>query len=188
VTGSATCSSWTREHFVDPIGTAGCFRGLLLVEYPLPWASDASKLPNFGPIAAEAKAQQVRLQVVVPEEKGRSRVSLYRWDSSMSRYRGEETVVEYRDSGTVAAALLQAGAVQSEPIDRRDVLICSHGARDRCCGSAGTRLHMDVLAKGLEGHARVRRTSHLGGHRFAPTALLLPEGTSWAFLTYDSLR
>lgn len=29
---------------------------------------------------------------------------------------------------------------------------------------------------------RVRRTSHLGGHRFAPTALTLPDGRMWAFL------
>jgi hypothetical protein len=29
---------------------------------------------------------------------------------------------------------------------------------------------------------RVGRTSHTGGHRFAPTAVVLPEGTMWAFL------
>jgi hypothetical protein len=29
---------------------------------------------------------------------------------------------------------------------------------------------------------RVWRTSHTGGHRFAPTAILLPEGTCWGYL------
>jgi hypothetical protein len=28
---------------------------------------------------------------------------------------------------------------------------------------------------------RVWRTSHTGGHRFAPTAVVLPQGTAWAF-------
>ena len=34
---------------------------------------------------------------------------------------------------------------------------------------------------------RVRRTSHLGGHRFAPTALVLPQGTVWAWLDAERL-
>ena len=34
----------------------------------------------------------------------------------------------------------------------------------------------------------MRRTSHTGGHRFAPTAILLPEGTGWGYLDEDLLR
>jgi hypothetical protein len=32
---------------------------------------------------------------------------------------------------------------------------------------------------------RVERTSHTGGHRFAPTALAFPDGTAWAFCDLD---
>jgi len=32
------------------------------------------------------------------------------------------------------------------------------------------------------------RTSHTGGHRFAPTAIVLPQGTAWAFVDDDALR
>jgi len=60
------------------------------------------------------------------------------------------------------------------------VLICAHGARDRCCGGPGTRLAVETRAALAE--VRVRRTSHLGGHRFAPTALTLPDGRMWAYL------
>jgi hypothetical protein len=35
---------------------------------------------------------------------------------------------------------------------------------------------------------RVWRTSHTGGHRFAATAVVLPEGTSWAFCDRDALE
>jgi hypothetical protein len=66
----------------------------------------------------------------------------------------------------------------------RAVLVCSHGKRDVCCGSLGTVLARGVSIDGV----RVWRTSHLGGHRFAPTAVVLPEGTAWAFLDADRLR
>ena len=68
-----------------------------------------------------------------------------------------------------------AAATSGERAD--DVLVCGHGSRDRCCGSRDA-LALTALA---QGHP-VRRTSHLGGHRFAPTALLLPEGTAWGSL------
>lgn len=60
------------------------------------------------------------------------------------------------------------------------VLVCCHGRRDVCCGSNGTRLAAE-LEQMPDREFRVWRTSHLGGHRFAPTALVLPEGTVWAY-------
>jgi hypothetical protein len=68
-----------------------------------------------------------------------------------------------------------------------DLLVCTHGRRDACCGSLGTSLHMELLADPVVAGAgyRVGRTSHTGGHRFAPTALVLPEATMWAFLDAD---
>ena len=61
-----------------------------------------------------------------------------------------------------------------------DLLVCTHGGRDRCCGSDGTRLYRALAPPpGL----RLWRTSHTGGHRFAPTAISFPDGLSWARLT-----
>jgi hypothetical protein len=69
-----------------------------------------------------------------------------------------------------------------------DVLVCTHGRRDRCCGRRGTDLWKDVSASdALGAGARVWRTSHTGGHRFAPTAIVLPQGTAWAYLDRASL-
>ena len=73
-----------------------------------------------------------------------------------------------------------------------EVLVCTHGRRDRCCGSLGTALVADLVrpageagtsvAAGVGLDARLSRTSHTGGHRFAPTAAVFPEGTLWAYL------
>ena len=56
-----------------------------------------------------------------------------------------------------------------------------------CCGALGTTLAAELLADTDIAKAgyQVGRTSHTGGHRFAPTAILLPEGTMWAFLDAD---
>jgi hypothetical protein len=60
-----------------------------------------------------------------------------------------------------------------------EVLVCGHGRRDPCCGRWGTLLHAELAA--LETEVRVWRCSHTGGHRFAPTAITLPDGRAWAF-------
>lgn len=71
-----------------------------------------------------------------------------------------------------------------------DLLVCTHGSRDRCCGQAGTVLFLEVenAVQASEDLTSVRvwRTSHIGGHRFAPTALTLPDGMTWAGLDLDS--
>lgn len=90
------------------------------------------------------------------------------------------------------AALLDSDVVDTPEADEPgggpiDVLICTHGRRDVCCGKFGTALALRA-EKVLRGTGvRIRRTSHLGGHRFAPTALVLPEGTLWAFADDDLL-
>ncbi len=52
------------------------------------------------------------------------------------------------------------------------LLICTHGKRDTCCAVKGRPL-VNELRRGDE----VWETSHIKGHRFAPTMMLMP----WAF-------
>lgn len=63
------------------------------------------------------------------------------------------------------------GAVRrlAEPL----VLVCAHGQRDRCCALLGAPVAQRLAETG---RGRVLRTTHLGGHRFAPTGLVLPLG------------
>jgi len=53
------------------------------------------------------------------------------------------------------------------------LLVCTNGTRDRCCGTLGGM----VFAK-MHRHRPelVWQCSHLGGHRFAPTVLTMPNG------------
>lgn len=55
-------------------------------------------------------------------------------------------------------------------------LVCVHGKRDRCCAQHGMPLY-NALSQLAPDHTF--QTTHLGGHRFAATMLVLPDGVSY---------
>jgi hypothetical protein len=57
------CAPWTQAQGVDPIGSAGQFDELLLVEWALPWPSDVSEVEALATAAAHPGA---RVMMVVP--------------------------------------------------------------------------------------------------------------------------
>jgi hypothetical protein len=187
------CAQWTREHQVDPVGTIGSYRAFLLVEWPLPWPREVGEIPELLPLAHKLSGVHGRLQALVPDERegSTSRAVLYRADPGpFVAYQRTEVAGPPDEIVSLASGLLDSLA-PAAPADSggRELLVCTHGARDRCCGSLGTRLERAVTDEvGPDGTTRVRRTSHTGGHRFAPTAILLPEGTGWGYLDEDVLR
>jgi len=81
-------------------------------------------------------------------------------------------VVDPAELGTVK--LPAPGApLPGEPVTAPLLLVCTHGRRDRCCAVDGRALARAVAATG---QSDVWESTHLGGHRFAPTALVLPTG------------
>jgi hypothetical protein len=72
---------------------------------------------------------------------------------------------------------LASGGPLPGPADKGPVvLVCTNGRRDVCCAlngrEAASRLHQ-------QGRHEVWESTHLGGHRFSPTVLRLPDG--WLF-------
>lgn len=178
------CAPWTLDQGVDPIGSAIQVDRLLLVEVPLPWPADVADLGWIGGIDADAGT---RIQTIVPEvARDDGRVLVTRWDRRGATFSGTDWLVPPADVPDALAAAAHGDEPGSDGTPAPDeVLVCGHGARDRCCGGSGTRLAVDARAA-LPGW-RIRRTSHLGGHRFAPTALTLPDGRMWAFLDAESV-
>ena len=78
----------------------------------------------------------------------------------------EETLAWVRDWG--------ADGVPAGDDGGAAMLVCSHARRDQCCALAG-RPVLAALTREA-GPAHIWESSHLGGHRFAPTMLLLPTG------------
>lgn len=177
------CSVWTAAQGFDPVGSATRFDRLVAVEVPQPWPADVADMEWVAPIDVP---EGTRVQAIV-DDLGRTdgTVLLTRWDRVGARLQGHDWRVAGDDVPDALAALVAGGDPGGERTEAPDeILICGHGARDRCCGGPGTRLTVEVRAA-LGGVLRVRRTSHLGGHRFAPTALTLPDGRMWGFLDAD---
>ncbi len=64
-------------------------------------------------------------------------------------------------------------------------LVCTNGRRDRCCALLGRPLAAEIAAAG---HSEVWEVTHLGGHRFSPTMLVLPHGYAYGRLTAESAK
>jgi len=178
------CAPWTLEQGVDPIGSAVSFDRLVTVEVPLPWPADVADLPWLAELPSPPGT---RVQTIVPEvARADGTILVTRWDRRGARCEGTDWLVPAPDVPEALVAVAAGGdpGVEGE-VAPPEILVCGHGARDRCCGGSGTRLAVEARAA-LPGW-RIRRTSHLGGHRFAPTALSLPEGRVWAFLDAEAL-
>lgn len=89
-----------------------------------------------------------------------------------------------RDAGSARAAVAAASGGERP---RRDLLVCTHGERDGCCGTFGEAAYRHLKRTIDPAVARVWRVSHFGGHRFAPTLLDLPDGRIWGKLDADAL-
>jgi hypothetical protein len=188
------CSDRTRAASLSPIGTSGSYAGYLLVEIPLPWPRDAGDTAEGAALAPFIGPLRYRLQAIAaaePEANPRERrVILHArrpGETGFSGYRRFES--RAGDSLTDTAAALIAAAAGDAPSELEspavDVLVCTHGTRDSCCGRRGAQLAVALAEPGLLARRNLWRTSHMGGHRFAPTFLVLPEGTVWGYADTD---
>ena len=76
----------------------------------------------------------------------------------------------------------------AERRDRPLLLICTHAKRDRCCAVKGRPMVNELHARHPfgPGNDMVWETSHIKGHRFAPTMLLLPWAYSFGRMTFEA--
>lgn len=158
-------------------GTAPQAARWVAVEHRGAWPRDiaAHPDPSISGFAARAGAAGWRpLLVRRPgrrdDSDGRVRVFLTDTVPGASR----TTVLTVEGPRDLAAVPLPAtGPLPGDPVADPLLLVCTHGRRDRCCAVDGRALAVAVTAVG---EPDVWECSHLGGHRFAPTALVLPTG------------
>jgi hypothetical protein len=75
----------------------------------------------------------------------------------------------------VAGDAAYAAARQPEPV----YLVCANGRRDRACARFGMPVYSEFVTQAGEA---AWQSTHLGGHRFAATALVLPAGIAYGHL------
>lgn len=157
----------------EPVaGTAPSSARWLCLEWPGAWPSDVNQVQAAG-LLARATAAGFRPLLVRGD---RRRVLL----TDTSPPGATTTVVQGWDDDL---ALPGPGeALPGAPVAGPLLLVCAHAQRDPCCGIDGQAL-LDALAG-----PDVLACSHLGGHRFAPTAMVLPTGYVYGRLDADLAR
>jgi (2Fe-2S) ferredoxin len=153
--------------------TAPFAREWLLIEEQAAWGRKAVAEAGFGELEARGKAEGVRVGLIRPFRRRGSRSRrVFRVSCAPP-----EPFVELLSEPDLDA--------RGEPVDGPVYLVCTNGRRDACCGLAGREL---ARALAPELGDRLWETSHVGGHRFAPNLVCLPEGLVYARLDADSAR
>lgn len=181
------CSVQTRQIGEQPAGSATAADHFLLVELPLPWPSKIETHPMVAALPAPPAGEKLRVLAIRrdgDDQLTTHQVISYRHTpgTPFTGFEGRQTSVSSEDLADALAAIVSGSTQHLQPIvDVTDVLLCTHGSRDRCCGQFGTLLFAEMTLEDRP-NTRFWRTSHTGGHRFAPTGITFPDGLTWSFL------
>ncbi|GAB2720108.1 sucrase ferredoxin [Streptomyces bullii] len=191
----STCSTVSRDLDEPVSGTAATARTWLLLEQPGPWGAKALTSSRLDPAlgrALEAAAKGTGVRIALIRRPGRHA------DCRMPATR------RVYAAHTVPGGVWLHGATTADPGQLLDLdfgalgrgdhrgfdavlggrphegghlaLVCTNGKRDRCCALLGRPLAAELASSGVEG---VWEVTHLGGHRFSPTVLVLPYGYAY---------
>lgn len=181
---SVRCVDFAVAHGVDPGGTALAPDVVVLVEAEEPWPKPAGKHEAMVELvrACQEWPENVRLLAAVPHGDDPHRVIAFR-PAVGGATRSQRPMC----ADPVGALREVLGDADPEQVAVDDgvtsLLVCTQGSHDVCCGTDGA-----VFADWAEEHLDVEvfRVSHTGGHRFAPTAMTIPDGRMWAYLDPSS--
>jgi (2Fe-2S) ferredoxin len=168
-----TCSQMSLALREPLHATAPFAREWLLIEEQTAWGRKAVAEAGFGELEARGKAQGVRVGLIRPfRRRGARSRRVFRVSCAPP-----EPFVELLPEPDLD--------VHGERVEGRLYLVCTNGRRDVCCGLAGREL-AQALAPELGD--RLWETTHVGGHRFAPNLVCLPEGLVYGRLDHDAAR
>ena len=191
-TDAPSCSEHSQTIGLDPRGTALNIDAVVLIELPLPWPkpvfahSDLKGLESLihtsmgvtRVLACQPRSDEQNTTVTVFSKED---TTFDRWvfelQSKDSLMELIETLISSKPEKITTSKQIKE--------NKEAVLLCTQGSHDICCGSRGTRLAN--LIEEQESKIDLFKVSHLGGHRFSPTVMTMPDGRMWAGLDLETL-
>lgn len=177
---SIRCVDFAMANSIDPGGTALAPDVVVLAEVDEPWPKPAGKHEALVELvrACQERSENIRLLAAVPRGDEPRRVIAFRpVDGGATRSERlmcadpVSALGEVLDDADPDNVRVHAGVTS--------LLVCTQGSHDVCCGTDGVAF-ADWADRNLS--VEVFRVSHTGGHKFAPTAMTLPDGRMWAYL------
>jgi hypothetical protein len=198
------CCDYSRQLGEDIIGSATNYQTYILVESLQPWMSEAfqSKLvpDNLRVLVEEVQRSKlsIRFLLIANDESHKveqTTLLIYQKQEGLSNgyHKQEFKLPNIEQAAGVVRKWLSGGKpdYQIETSITRDILVCTHGSHDQCCARYGNPFYFyakSTISDLQLDNVRVWRSSHFGGHRFAPTAIDFPEARYYGVLDQDSFR
>ncbi len=177
------CSALSLDAGEPLAGTAPALRRLVAVEHVGAWPPRVAAHPDraVSGLAARLREQDATLLLIRRPGRRRRRTAgraVLVADLSPGATRVVRRHVRGPDDLDDLTFDMDVGRPVSDPL----LLVCAHGRRDVCCAVRGRALAAAVAGADPDHPGGVWECSHLGGHRFAPTAIALPTGYAYGRL------
>ncbi|MEA5572605.1 sucrase ferredoxin [Calothrix sp. UHCC 0171] len=198
------CSDNSQKLGEDIIGSAANCQAYILIECPPPWVSDAfnSKwVPsNLKSLVEEVKKARLPIKFLLiannlSHKSSSTTLLIYQRKEGLgSGYRKQEfNLPSIEDVTPIIRAWLwgKLPICDLEAHVTRDILVCAHGSHDRCCARYGNPFYFyasEMIADSHLDNVRIWKSTHFGGHRFAPTVIDLPEGRYYGRFEKDDFK
>ena len=198
------CADNSREIREDIIGSATNYQTYILIECPTPWVYEAFEskwVPdNLRSLVENITRDQlpIRFLLIANDESHRRQETtllIYQQQQGLSQgYRKQEFKLPNIEQVAGVVSKWLAGMSVDYEIESsitRDILICTHGSHDQCCARYGNPFYFysqNTIADLQLNHTRIWKSSHFGGHRFAPTAIDFPQGRYYGILDQDTFK
>ena len=175
-TAAFRCAAAARTRADPLVGSAPQARGWLLLEHPGPWPIDAVAGSGIDPgmlAALTGRAVESATRILLVRRPGRLAPDApRRW--ILVGLDGDTRSGPWRHDDDLAAAAAALDGDQSALSDLGPILlVCTHGVHDTCCALRGRPVAAALAARWPD---QVWECSHVGGDRFAPNVVVLPDG------------
>ncbi|MGW5644582.1 sucrase ferredoxin [Saccharopolyspora sp. NPDC003752] len=190
---AATCAALS-ETFAEPLpGTAAVADSWLCLEQRGPWGHNALVQSHLDPelgraLSARTDEHGVRIQLIRQPGRhadtggGQPRRVFLAHTAPGTGWLRTTTVDNPADLLELDFGRIAAGHHDGwgRPVADPLLLVCTNGRRDRCCALLGRELITELAGRH---DGSIWESTHTGGHRFAPAAVLLPSGYTYGRLT-----
>ena len=176
------CARASRQRGDPVAGSTPYGQGWLLIEHPGPWKIDAVAGADFQPSVLQtliAAAESVTARILLIRRPGRSRRQAARAWAAVTPSGGAVWGSWRHDQDLLAAAAALVDPSEPVAVAEPILLVCAHGIHDTCCALRGRPVGTALAHRWP---TLTWECSHVGGDRFAPNVVVLPDGAYYGNL------